>query len=85
MTADNGYLILRNVRIPRDNMLMRYARVSEEGRFERVGGDKATYGSMMLVRAYIVGNAADQLSQAVTIATRYACVRRQSEIEPGLV
>jgi acyl-CoA oxidase len=26
-TADNGFLILRNYRIPRENMLMRYAEV----------------------------------------------------------
>jgi acyl-CoA oxidase len=26
-TADNGYLILRNVRIPRENMLMKHVKV----------------------------------------------------------
>ena len=82
-TADNGYLILRNVRIPRENMLMKYARVTSAGKFQKVGSEKVTYGSMMLVRAYIVSNSFEQVAQAVTIATRYACVRRKSETKPG--
>ena len=27
VSSDNGYLILKNIRIPRENMLMKYARV----------------------------------------------------------
>lgn len=30
---DNGYLILTNYRIPRKNMLMKYHKVSKEGKY----------------------------------------------------
>ncbi len=34
---DNGFARFDNVRIPRRNMAMRFARVDEEGRYEKVG------------------------------------------------
>lgn len=46
--------------------------------------DKLTYGTMIFVRVALVkGIAACYLAKAVTIATRYSAVRRQSEIVPG--
>lgn len=30
-SKDNGYLLLRNVRIPKENMLRRYAELDDEG------------------------------------------------------
>ncbi|CAL1530163.1 unnamed protein product [Lymnaea stagnalis] len=80
---DNGFLTLNNVRIPRENMLMRYSQVLEDGTFVSPKNDKLLYGSMTLIRAQIVGGCARALSKAVTIATRYSAVRRQSEINPG--
>lgn len=48
--------------------------------------EKLTYGTMIFVRVVIVrGVAATSLAKAVTIATRYSAVRRQSEMKPGLV
>ena len=44
---------------------------------------KLTYGVMVYVRSFLVGGAARALAQACTIATRYSCVRRQSELQPG--
>ena len=38
---------------------------------------------MVLIRANIVGRS--NLAQAVTIATRYSAIRRQSETKPGFV
>ena len=32
-TKDNGYLRMKNIRIPRENMLMRYNKVSKAGEF----------------------------------------------------
>ncbi|KAK6960144.1 peroxisomal acyl-coenzyme A oxidase 1-like isoform X1 [Biomphalaria glabrata] len=80
---DNGFLRLDNVRIPRENMLMRYAQVLEDGTFVSPKNDKLVYGSMTLIRAQIVGGTARGLAKAVTIATRYSAVRKQSEIVPG--
>ncbi|OZJ06922.1 hypothetical protein BZG36_00152 [Bifiguratus adelaidae] len=74
---DNGYMLLKQVRIPRTNMLMRYARVSREGVYSKPIHNKLAYGAMTLVRVRIVENAANALSRAVTIGTRYCAVRRQ--------
>jgi acyl-CoA oxidase len=43
-TVDNGYLKLDKVRIPRTNMLMRFAQVSKEGKFHKPPHDKISYG-----------------------------------------
>ena len=32
-TKDNGFVRLNNIRIPRENMLMRYSKVSKAGEF----------------------------------------------------
>ncbi|XP_012935860.1 peroxisomal acyl-coenzyme A oxidase 1 isoform X1 [Aplysia californica] len=80
---DNGYLSFKNVRIPRENMLMRYAQVLEDGTFIQPKNDRLVYGSMTLIRAQIVGGTARALAKAVTIATRYSAVRRQSQINSG--
>ncbi|XP_069105551.1 peroxisomal acyl-coenzyme A oxidase 1-like [Argopecten irradians] len=82
-TNDNGYLRLNNVRIPRDNMLMRYSKVLKDGTYVKPPNARLSYGSMTLVRAVIVGDASRGLSQACTIAIRYSAVRRQTEISPG--
>ena len=45
---------------------------------------KLNYGTMVFVRAMIVWDvSAKSLAQACTIACRYLCVRRQSEMKPG--
>jgi len=46
--------------------------------------ERLNYGTMVFVRAMIVWDqAARGLAQALTIAIRYSCVRRQSELRPG--
>ncbi|XP_064597795.1 peroxisomal acyl-coenzyme A oxidase 1-like [Liolophura sinensis] len=79
---DNGFLKLDNVRVPRLNMLMKHAVVEKDGTFRKLAYDKLTYGSMMLIRSYIVYDMARSLQQACTIAIRYSAVRRQSKINP---
>lgn len=44
---------------------------------------KASYATMLFVRADIVKNAGGCMAKAVTIATRYAAVRRQTAPKPG--
>ncbi|XP_069107205.1 peroxisomal acyl-coenzyme A oxidase 1-like [Argopecten irradians] len=81
---DNGFLRLHNIRIPRDYMLMRYAQVSEDGTFtSSTSSGRLTYGTMLYVRAMIVNSTSSTLGMACTIATRYAAVRRQTEVSPG--
>ncbi|XP_064180367.1 peroxisomal acyl-coenzyme A oxidase 1 isoform X2 [Anguilla rostrata] len=81
--VDNGYLKLENVRIPRDNMLMKYAKVEPDGTYVKPPSDKLTYGTMVFIRSMIVGESARALSKACTIAIRYSAVRHQSELRPG--
>lgn len=81
--VDNGFLKLDSVRIPRENMLMKYAKVENDGTYVKPVSDKLTYGTMVFIRAHIVGESARFLSKACTIAVRYSAVRRQSELKPG--
>ncbi|XP_035658832.1 peroxisomal acyl-coenzyme A oxidase 1-like isoform X2 [Branchiostoma floridae] len=80
---DNGFLALRNVRIPRENMLMKHSKVAPDGTYVKPPSSKLAYGTMVFVRATIVNDSAMALSIATTIAIRYSCVRRQSEMKPG--
>lgn len=80
---DNGFLKLDNVRIPRDQMLMKYAKVAPDGTYLKPPTDKITYGTMVQVRTGLVLFTAHGLSRALVIAVRYSVVRRQGEIEPG--
>mmetsp|Transcript_25494 Transcript_25494/g.55452 ORF Transcript_25494/g.55452 Transcript_25494/m.55452 type:complete len:695 (+) Transcript_25494:125-2209(+) len=84
--VDNGFMSMDHVRIPRDHMLMRFSQVTAEGRYvpPPPSNSKASYATMLFVRADIVKNAGGVLSRAVTIATRYAAVRRQTAHKPGI-
>jgi acyl-CoA oxidase len=66
-------------------MMMRFAQVTPEGRYvpPPPANSKASYATMLFVRADIVKNSGIVLSKAVTIATRYAAVRRQTAPGPG--
>ncbi|XP_011360275.1 peroxisomal acyl-coenzyme A oxidase 1 isoform X2 [Pteropus vampyrus] len=81
--VDNGYLKMDSYRIPRENMLMKYAQVKPDGTYVKPVSNKLTYGTMVFVRSVLVKDAAQCLSKACTIAIRYSAVRHQSEIEPG--
>ncbi|XP_030566757.1 probable peroxisomal acyl-coenzyme A oxidase 1 [Drosophila novamexicana] len=81
--VNNGFLGFRNVRIPRDQMLMKNAQVLADGRFVQAAQPLLVYGTMVFVRVIIVRDVMFGLLQAATIATRYSAVRRQSPIEPN--
>ncbi|XP_033726863.1 peroxisomal acyl-coenzyme A oxidase 1-like [Pecten maximus] len=80
---DNGYLRLNNFRIPYDHMLMRYSKVLKDGTYLKPENTKLSYGSMVMIRAGIVGSVSRALAQACVIAIRYSAVRRQTEVSPG--
>lgn len=75
--GDNGYLCFKHHRIPRRNMLMRYAKVLPNGDYIPPRHKKLSYGSMVFVRSVMCRDQAMQLGAAVTIATRYSAIRRQ--------
>ncbi|KAH0974057.1 hypothetical protein GBA52_015956 [Prunus armeniaca] len=83
-SMDNGVLRFDNVRIPRDQMLMRVAQVTREGKYVQSNVPRQLlYGTMVFVRQTIVSDASTALSRAVCIATRYSAVRRQFGSENG--
>lgn len=82
-SVNNGYLGFENVRIPRKQMLMKNAQVLADGSYIKSPSSVLTYGTMMFVRVVILRDVANYLSKAVTIATRYSAVRRQSPIDPN--
>ncbi|CAH2302132.1 peroxisomal acyl-coenzyme A oxidase 1 isoform X2 [Pelobates cultripes] len=81
--TDNGFLKFDKFRVPRENMLMKYAQVKPDGTYVKPLSDKLTYGTMVFIRSMIVGDSARSLSRACTIAVRYSAVRHQSEIRAG--
>jgi len=64
-------------------MLMKNAQVTPDGKFVAPKSQKSAYGTMILIRAQLVGSASFTLSKAVTIATRFSAVRRQTAAEDG--
>ncbi|XP_054268638.1 probable peroxisomal acyl-coenzyme A oxidase 1 isoform X2 [Macrosteles quadrilineatus] len=83
-SINNGYLGFENFRIPREHMLMKNSKIMPDGTYIKAPSNKLTYGTMIFVRVALVkGVASSYLAKAVTIATRYSAVRRQSEMKPG--
>ncbi|XP_072276971.1 peroxisomal acyl-coenzyme A oxidase 2 [Pyxicephalus adspersus] len=81
---DNGYLMMRNIRIPKENMLSRFSEVLPDGSYVKRGSDKINYFTMIAVRVSMIrGEVVEALMKACTIAVRYSAVRRQSELKPG--
>jgi len=82
---DTGYMIMNNIRIPRQFMLARYQSVSEEGVYSKSEMKKANsklhYSTMIFTRGSMVRSAGGFLAKAVTIATRYSCVRKQGFVD----
>lgn len=76
-SKNNGWCTFDNVRIPRDQMLMRYTQVEKDGTFSIAGDVRALYSIMMDIRVQLVGHSNDYLERALTIALRYSVIRRQ--------
>ncbi|XP_017868328.1 PREDICTED: probable peroxisomal acyl-coenzyme A oxidase 1 [Drosophila arizonae] len=80
--VNNGYLGLKNVRVPLNHMLMKNQQVLPDGTYVAPKNSVLTYGTMMFVRCVLIRDTAHSLAKASTIATRYSAVRRQSPIDP---
>jgi acyl-CoA oxidase len=77
-TMDNGFLLFKHVKIPHINMLAKYSRVDPEtSKYIRPSSPSLIYGTLTWVRSTIVLQSGGVLARGVTIATRYAAVRRQ--------
>ena len=77
-TMDNGFLLLNKVKIPHVNMLARFSRVDPQtNKYVKPPSASLVYGTLTWVRSTIVLQSGGVLARGVTIATRYAAVRRQ--------
>lgn len=76
-SVDNGYVSFDHVRIPRQNMLMRFSKVEKDGTYSKPPHDKLTYGVMSHMRVNFVSSSSKFLSKAITIAIRYSAQRKQ--------
>lgn len=81
--VDNGYCAFNQVRIPRDQMMMRYAKVLPDGTFVQPKSDKLVYLTMVQVRAYLLVKFANSLGMATTISTRFSAARIQGRKAGG--
>ncbi|GGC76442.1 acyl-CoA dehydrogenase family protein [Hoyosella rhizosphaerae] len=80
--VDNGRIMFDNVRIPRENLLNRYADVAEDGTYSsEIENDSrrffTTLGTLVRGRVSVGGGAAAGARVALSIAARYALKRRQ--------
>jgi acyl-CoA oxidase len=82
-TKDNGYCLIKNLRIPRRNMLMKYHTVSKDGQYAVQGNEKISYATMLVTRSAITINLGNQYAKIAIIATRYSLLRRQFKDEKG--
>nr|CAH7749044.1 unnamed protein product [Callosobruchus chinensis] len=79
---DNGFIMFNNYRIPRENLLNRTADVTPEGEYESSFTDPgkilgAALENLSMGRVGIMQESSNNLICAVTIAVRYAAVRKQ--------
>lgn len=80
--VDNGRLWFDGVRVPRENLLDRYAQVTEDGRYTSAIEDPnrrffTMLGTLIQGRVCIAGASNSAAKTALTIAIRYAQTRRQ--------
>ncbi|KAF1334169.1 Acyl-coa dehydrogenase/oxidase, partial [Globisporangium splendens] len=75
--VDNGWIQFNQVRVPRFNMLRRYAHVTREGEFVQTHKAQMAYAALIGTRGKIVTLSNGLFKKALTIAIRYCAVRRQ--------
>lgn len=73
----NGYVLFKNVRIPRGNMLMRWSVVTKEGDYIPSPNPALSYGALIEGRTRICVTSSLEMKRAITIGIRYAHARRQ--------
>ncbi|KAF2888267.1 hypothetical protein ILUMI_17906 [Ignelater luminosus] len=85
---DNGFLMFKNYRIPRTCLLNKTGDVSEDGLYVTPYRDPnkrygASLGALSVGRVFITSMGANYAAHALTIAIRYAGVRKQFGPENG--
>lgn len=65
------------MRIPRDQMCMKFSKVSRDGKYSTPSHAKVVYGTLVTARIYLVERSSFALAKALCIAIRYSLVRKQ--------
>lgn len=80
---DSGYLYLRNVRVPRFNMLAKFQRLEKGGKYSQAPAHlaKIAYVTMMKARVAIVYGAGGKLAKGAQVVVRYNAFRKQGFID----
>ncbi|KAK7014211.1 acyl-coenzyme A oxidase [Favolaschia claudopus] len=81
-STDNGFARFDHVRIPKENMLSKFAGVSDAGEYVTPPHAKMSFSGLIYFRSLMVTNAGWLIAKAATVSIRYATVRRQGEIGP---
>ncbi|BEI88314.1 uncharacterized protein CcaverHIS019_0110320 [Cutaneotrichosporon cavernicola] len=74
---DNGYIQFTFVNVPRAHMLMKNTQVSRDGKVTKPPLAQLAYGALLGGRTSMVADSSNSAKKALTIAVRYAAVRRQ--------
>lgn len=74
---DNGYIQFTYVRVPRASLLMKYTQVTRQGLVSEPPLAQLAYGALLGGRTSMVSDSSVTAKKALTIAVRYASVRRQ--------
>ncbi|KAF5278462.1 hypothetical protein FQA39_LY05951 [Lamprigera yunnana] len=87
--VDNGILLFHNYRIPRKNILNKFADVTPNGEYVTNLSSpgkvfSSTIGNLSTGRVSVIQESSEYLLYAVTIAVRYAAVRKQFGTNPEL-
>jgi acyl-CoA oxidase len=82
--VDNGRIVFDQVRIPRENLLNRYADVAADGTYSSpIENENRRFftmlGTLIRGRVSVAATSGAAARKALTIATRYALVRKQFE------
>lgn len=80
---DNGWIQFTNVRIPRQFMLMRFSKVDRDGKVTEPPLAQLAYGALIGGRVSMASDSFYTSSRFLTIAIRYAAIRRQFSSTPG--
>ncbi|RLN50166.1 hypothetical protein BBJ29_008977, partial [Phytophthora kernoviae] len=77
--VDNGYCKFHQVRIPREQMGMRFATVTREGKYLKNSGvpQEVLYFTMLQTRMVFIRSAGINLAKSCVISIRYSAVRQQ--------
>src|SRR6266498_5309426 len=74
---DNGWIQFSHVRIPITNMLMKWVKFTQEGKYIPSANPAISYSPLIGERLSTLSGAVSTFGQILTIACRYGCVRRQ--------